>query len=165
MRYLKAYTMFWVEWKVFWILLIWWNVLTWFVWVIKSSNYYGMYRGNIVNQVHEVQVKLTVEQNVGRHGPLICMLMSFWACFEVLCWTCFSKTGTISATTGRLFFCSAKVWTWSGMPWWCFAREIASYQEECCHKQKMLTRACCSRAVAWSQPTDIALEVQVFTFL
>lgn len=30
-----------------------------------------------MSQVHEVQVKLTVEQNVGRHGPLICMLMSF----------------------------------------------------------------------------------------
>ena len=45
--------------------------------MIKSSNDYGMYRGNIVNQVHEIQVKLTVEQNVRRHGPLICMLMSF----------------------------------------------------------------------------------------
>ena len=30
-----------------------------------------------MNQVNEIQVKLTVEQNVGRHGPLICMLMSY----------------------------------------------------------------------------------------
>lgn len=81
--------------------------------MIKSSNGYGMYRGNILNQVHDIQVKLTVRQNIRRHGPLVCMLMSFrvmlLACFEVLCWTCFSKTGTISATAGGLFSCSAKV--------------------------------------------------------
>ena len=81
--------------------------------MIKSAIDYGMYRGNIVNQVHDIQVKLTVEQNVRRHGPLICMLMSLrvimLACFEVLCWTCFSKTGTISATAGGLFFCSTEV--------------------------------------------------------
>lgn len=81
--------------------------------MIKSSNGYGMYRGNILNQVHDIQVKLTVRQNIRRHGPLVCMLMSFrvmlLACFEVLCWTCFSKTRTISATAGGLFSCSAKV--------------------------------------------------------